>query len=135
MLEPLVDWLNEQFLPSQTSKFTVFTLQERDDKRVAIVLPLNVTVCERTMRAVITLLRKTGADAIPTEPQPFLFELVSNAAWLESSFWFICRALVFEQIDEELDATTAERRVARLIAYLKDPTNLVKLGREDKALF
>ena len=148
VVPPLVDLFNSKYATDELEEYLVpmpgrFGAFEYDDDETAIECPNNINDHERAMRAVATLLRVTGSQAVwighnssddAMIQGPLRFRLTKTAAWA-GYFWKWTRNLVIDHAGDDLDLEAATGQVAELVAHLENEANLIELGPEERAMF
>jgi len=134
--------------PYEIPPFGQFGVLEESPNEVAIELPDAIVSNELATRAIATLLQRsashslrTGSEVIEiieTDPYrtPLRFALLKRAFWLQDH-WEWCRYLIIDYLyyGIGIDAQAAEQQIELLVAYVRDPENLIRLKPDDLAMF
>jgi len=141
----LVDFFNRRFPDAngEDFQFPTYDRFELDDCADQAMIELPDNLSESAMQAIATLMEATGSTAArtscgaPQEPllgEPLRFSLMKRAAWIDGvGIW--CRYLVIDHPGAELDVEAARRQIGLLVTNLEDPSNLIELDAEVRALF
>lgn len=151
VVQPLVDFLNHNHRSPMDdyyiNKFGQFGQLEEPANEVSIDLNIMPETPELTKRAFVTLLRKSGSNAmwchVPFHGAPEeedLYKTPLRFAVVKRTFDMECHLhtltyMVIDHIGDDFDAEAAERQIALLVGYLEDPQNLDDLGPEELAIF
>jgi hypothetical protein len=147
ILSPLVDLLNTKYPAGygedyEINQFGQFGRLERNPDEEIIELPDSVLRNEASVRAVMTLLWRSGSNNLWTESRfgendpyrtPLRFSYVKRVFWMETH-WQWNRYIVVDFF-EELDEAAAARQVNLLVNALSDRSMLLPLTNGDVMQF
>jgi hypothetical protein len=147
LLHPLHQLLSQQYPTGDHEDYYLcprgsFPGIDRNPDETLIELPDNITTNEPAMRAVATLLAKSGSEQVWVSGRfddenpygiPLRISLVKRSAWA-GYYWKWARYLCFN-FDGELDVAGARRQLGLLMECLKNTDEHVELGLEEQSLF
>lgn len=148
IVQPLIDLLNELYpIPNEELEISMLRehwVEEQRDREDAVIVIWDPFVSSRnTVRAVATLLSRTGSTSVwngqeerETDPmrKPLRFRITRNTIWYDGHFQ-VNRYLIADYVNDDADVAAAERQVALIVEFLRDRNNLIELGAEDLEAF
>lgn len=147
IVKPLLDTLNHKYSADgdvfEISVGGEHWIRDSEWDESIIRPPDCVATSERTIRAVATLMSRTGSyemwnHELEAESdrcrKPLRFRLTKNALWYDAE-WEWNYYLIVDTIQHRVDVEGAERQVALLVDYLSDESNLVPFDPELLNLF
>lgn len=147
LLEPLLSLMNEKFqmrgLGYRVADYAMLGELEIPDHQVHVELDAD-HLSEPAKQVLATILWKTGSSVTwsgetyrGSDPvkSPLRFRLVTQCVHVESRWEREVRLFVDYDTDGELDCKAAKRQIDHLVAFLKEPANLVELDSEPLSLF